>query len=117
MGAIEIPSAPRNPGDGVRLFCFTVGLVHMPVAYFLKGEPGDITAPVTAYLIDHPVNGLVLFDTGLGEQFVHPVGEERTHPIADIAYGETIEARLRASQPLISKTNDGWGTVRRCEQK
>jgi len=94
MSAIEIPSAPRKPGDGVRLFAFTVGYVHMPVAYFIAGEEGIIKAPVTAFLIDHP-KGAVLFDTGLGQRFVRPAGTERENFI-DLEEGDTIDERLRA---------------------
>jgi N-acyl homoserine lactone hydrolase len=94
MSAIEIPTAPRRPGDGVRLFAFTVGHVHMPVSYFIAGEPGDIKAPVTAFLIDHP-KGAVLFDTGLGQRFVRPAGTERESFI-DLEAGVTIDERLRA---------------------
>ena len=73
MSAVEIPTAPRKPGEGVRLFGFTVGYVHMALSFFLEGEPGEVKAPVTAYMIDHP-QGLVLFDTGLGKRFVRPAG-------------------------------------------
>lgn len=94
MSAVEIPTAPRKPGDGVRLFGFTVGYVHMPIAFFLAGESGEIKAPVTAFLIDHP-RGLVLFDTGLGTRFVRPAG---TAPegFIDLEQGDTIDERMRA---------------------
>ncbi|WP_068083971.1 N-acyl homoserine lactonase family protein [Novosphingobium rosa] len=94
MSAIEIPTAPRRPGDGVRLFAFTVGHVHMPVSYFIDGEEGEIRAPVTAFLIDHP-KGAVLFDTGLGQRFVRPRGTARESFI-DLEAGETIDEKLRA---------------------
>jgi len=94
MSAVEIPTAPRKPGEGVRLFGFTVGHVHMPLAFFLDGEPGEISAPVTAFLIDHP-KGLVLFDTGLGSRFARPAGTERDSFI-DLEEGQTMEDRVRA---------------------
>ncbi len=93
MAAIEIPTAPRRPGEGVRLFAFTVGYVHMPLSFFLDGEEGMIKAPVTAFLIDHP-KGTVLFDTGLGERFVRPAGTERDGFI-DIERGQTMVESLR----------------------
>jgi len=94
MSAVEIPTAPRKPGDGVRLFGFTVGHVHMPLSFFLDGESGEISAPVTAFLIDHP-RGLVLFDTGLGQRFVRPAGTQRESFI-DIEQGDTMVERVRA---------------------
>jgi glyoxylase-like metal-dependent hydrolase (beta-lactamase superfamily II) len=94
MSAVSIPGAPRQPGDGVRLFGFTVGYVHLPVSYFLKGEQGQVKAPVTAYLIDHP-EGFVLFDTGLGGRFERPVGAVLDGFI-DLEEGDRIDTRLRA---------------------
>ncbi|MDI4655134.1 N-acyl homoserine lactonase family protein [Xanthobacter autotrophicus] len=94
MSAVEIPSAPRKPGEGVRLFAFTVGYVHLPLSYFLKGEQGEVKAPVTAFLIDHP-KGLVLFDTGLGQRFVRPRGSPADSFI-DIEQGDTMLERVRA---------------------
>lgn len=94
MSAVEIPTAPRKPGDGVRLFGFTVGHVNMPIGFFLDGEPGEMRAPVTAFLIDHP-RGLVLFDTGLGPRFVRPRGSQPDSFI-DLEQGDTIDERLNA---------------------
>jgi N-acyl homoserine lactone hydrolase len=92
MSAVEIPTSPRRPGQGVRLFAFTVGYVHMPLGFFLDGESGNIRAPVTAFLIDHPA-GLVLFDTGLGQRFVRAPGTDREGFI-DIEQGQTMVERL-----------------------
>src|SRR5688500_18891253 len=92
MSAVEIPTAPRRPGEGVRLFAFTVGHVSMPLAFFLDGEPGNIRAPVTAFLIDHP-SGLGLFDTGLGKRFVRAPGTE-AESFIDIEEGQTMVERL-----------------------
>lgn len=94
MSITEIPTAPRLPGEGVRLFGFTVGYVNMPLTFFLAGEPGEVRAPVTAYLIDHP-KGLVLFDTGLGPRFERPKGAP-LESFVDIETGDTMDARLRA---------------------
>jgi len=94
MSAVEIPTSPRKPGEGVRLFGFTVGHVHMPLSFFLDGEEGEIAAPVTAFLIDHP-RGLVLFDTGLGARFVRPAGTPRENFI-DLEQGDMMVERIRA---------------------
>lgn len=94
MSAVEIPTAPRKPGEGVRLFGFTIGHVHMPLSFFLDGEEGQIKAPVTAFLIDHP-KGLVLFDTGLGKRFVRPRGSA-LESFIDLEQGDTMEERVRA---------------------
>ena len=80
--------------DGVRLFGFTVGHVHMDLAYFLAGEAGQIVIPVTAYLIDHP-RGLALFDSGLGARYERAAGTPMDG-IVDLVEGETIDCRLRA---------------------
>lgn len=94
MSAVEIPTAPRKPGEGVRLFGFTVGHVHMPLSFFLEGEPGQVKAPVTAFLIDHP-RGLVLFDTGLGQRFARPVGTA-AESFIDLEQGDTMVERIQA---------------------
>jgi N-acyl homoserine lactone hydrolase len=93
MAAVEIPTAPRKPGEGVRLFAFTTGHVTMPLAFFLDGEAGEIRAPVTAFLIDHPA-GLTLFDSGFGKRFVRPAGTVATSFI-DIEEGQTMAERLQ----------------------
>jgi glyoxylase-like metal-dependent hydrolase (beta-lactamase superfamily II) len=64
----------------------------MPLAFFLDGEPGNIRAPVTAFLIDHP-SGLGLFDTGLGKRFVRAPGTE-AESFIDIEEGQTMVERL-----------------------
>ena len=92
MAAKEIPTAPRKPDEGVRLFAFTIGYVHMPLSFFLDGEEGQFRAPVTAFLIDHPT-GFALFDTGLGQRFVRAPGSEATSFI-DIEEGQTMVERL-----------------------
>ncbi|MBO9499257.1 MAG: N-acyl homoserine lactonase family protein [Novosphingobium sp.] len=84
----------QMPGDGVKLFGFTVGHIHMDLGYFLAGEAGRITIPVTAYLIDHP-KGLALFDSGLGARYARPANTP-IDGIVDLAEGETIDCRLRA---------------------
>ena len=66
----------------------------MPVSFFLRGEEGQVKAPVTAYLIDHP-KGLVLFDTGLGGRFERPVGAP-LESFIDLEAGDTMDARIRA---------------------
>ncbi len=48
----------------VTLFAFTCGTVTGASNGFLAGEPGKLSVPVPAYLIEHP-QGRVLFDTGL----------------------------------------------------
>ena len=93
MGAIEIPAAPRISDAGVRMFGFTVGHVHMSLSFFLDGEAGQIKAPVTAFLIDHP-RGLALFDTGLGSRFERPKGSP-LEGFIDLEAGDTMAARLR----------------------
>ena len=93
MSAVEIPTAPRRPGEGVRLFAFVCGYVHLPYAFFLDGEPGNVKAPVTAFLIDHP-DGLALFDTGLGKRFARPPGSAHESFI-DLEVGDTMDDRLR----------------------
>lgn len=48
----------------IKLHGFTCGWITAPMAAFVEGEEGSITAPVPAYLIEHP-KGRVVFDTGL----------------------------------------------------
>jgi glyoxylase-like metal-dependent hydrolase (beta-lactamase superfamily II) len=76
-----------------RLIPLTCGHLTLPLAFFLDGETGDITVPVTAYLIDHP-DGLTLFDTGLGQRFLRPPGAQ-ARP-AELDGSSVIDARLRA---------------------
>lgn len=72
----------------------TCGWLTLPAAFFLAGEPGDLTVPVPAYLIDHP-DGRVLFDAGLGERFRRPTGTP-VHGWVDLESDAYVDARLRA---------------------
>ncbi|WP_375392491.1 N-acyl homoserine lactonase family protein [uncultured Sphingomonas sp.] len=93
MPASPVPAFPRDPDDaGVRLFAFTCGHITLPLSFFLRGEDGQITIPVTAYLIDHPA-ALCLFDTGLGAKYRRPTGTPGTGRV-DFSEHETIAARL-----------------------
>ncbi|MEN4478764.1 N-acyl homoserine lactonase family protein [Mycolicibacterium cosmeticum] len=72
----------------------TCGWLTLPTAFFLAGEPGDLTVPVPVYLIDHP-DGRVLFDAGLGARFRRPTGT----PVdgwVDLESDACVDARLRA---------------------
>ena len=79
---------------GVLLTAFTCGWVTLRASFFIEGEPGNITAPATVYLIDHP-DGLALFDTGFGPRF-----QRRADGVASGAVDFTDDAdvgsRLRA---------------------
>ena len=79
----------------LKLYAFTCGWLNLRHAFLLDGEPGRITVPVPAYLIDHP-KGRALFDTGLGIRFRRAAGEPP--PIRNVDFEETadIASRLRA---------------------
>jgi glyoxylase-like metal-dependent hydrolase (beta-lactamase superfamily II) len=72
----------------------TCGWLTLPTAFFLAGEPDQLTVPVPAYLVDHP-DGRVLFDAGLGARFRRPTGT----PVdgwVDLESHACVDARLRA---------------------
>jgi glyoxylase-like metal-dependent hydrolase (beta-lactamase superfamily II) len=76
------------------LIPFTCGWLTLPTAFLLSGEPGQITVPVPAYLIDHPA-GLVLFDAGLGPRFSRPAGTPLDGPV-DLEHTSCVDSRLRS---------------------
>jgi glyoxylase-like metal-dependent hydrolase (beta-lactamase superfamily II) len=78
----------------VRLTPLTCGWFTVRRSFLLAGTTGDLTAPVTAYLVEHPA-GLALVDTGLSSRFARPVGAPQT-AFADIEEDGTVGARLRA---------------------
>src|SRR4029453_15412418 len=80
----------------VALIPFTVGVLTLPASFFLDGEPGTITAPVTAYLINHPAQGTAVFDTGLGPRFCRPDGAPLTGG-ADLEASGRIDARIKTA--------------------
>jgi len=95
MPAHEVRGFPRTDADAaVRVFAFTCGHIRLPTSFFLRGEEGEITIPVTCYLIDHP-RALVLFDTGLGGMHQRPQGTLPTGRY-DFTDDETIASRLQA---------------------
>src|SRR3978361_1708710 len=63
------PAAPT-----ITLTPFTCGRLTLPMSSMLGGQQGEITVPVTAFLLEHP-DGKAVFDTGLGPRFARPVGE------------------------------------------
>ena len=83
------------PGKLPRLFPFTCGHLTLPTSFFLDGESGSITVPVTAYLIDHP-DGLTVFDTGLGARHARTVGTPAAGYV-DLEESGLIDARLAAA--------------------
>jgi N-acyl homoserine lactone hydrolase len=78
----------------ITLTPFTCGWLTLPMSYLLGGQPGEITVPVTAYLLEHPT-GKAVFDTGLGPRSARPAGETRSGPV-DLEEDALIDARLRA---------------------
>ncbi|MBL7255986.1 N-acyl homoserine lactonase family protein [Paractinoplanes lichenicola] len=80
----------------VTLVPFTAGQMTLDWSFFLDGAPGIITAPVTAYLIEHPVKGTAVFDSGLGPRFRRPNGAPLDGP-ADLTADGTIDARITAA--------------------
>jgi len=87
------------PLVNVRVFALECGWLTGPAALFLEGEPGEVRAPIPAFLVRHP-KGDVLFDTGM-----HPaVGTDprgRLGALADVFTAEypadaAVTARLGA---------------------
>ncbi|MCV7419066.1 N-acyl homoserine lactonase family protein [Mycobacterium yunnanensis] len=72
----------------------TCGWLTLPTAFFIVGEPDELTVPVPAYLIDHP-NGRVLFDAGLGPRFRRPTGTP-VEGWVDLESDACVDERLRA---------------------
>lgn len=85
-----IGASPRP--EGVILIALTCGHITLPMSFFLDGEEGNVRAPATIFLIDHP-RGLALFDTGFGPRFERPVGTE-PKGIIDIESDANVGQRL-----------------------
>jgi N-acyl homoserine lactone hydrolase len=84
----------RRPTPTITLTPFTCGRVTLPFSSMVGGGTGEITVPVTAYLIEHAA-GLAVFDSGLGPRSARPVGEALEGPV-DLEEDALIDARLRA---------------------
>jgi N-acyl homoserine lactone hydrolase len=78
----------------ITLTPFTCGRRTLPMSALLGGEPGEITVPVTAYLLEH-AHGKAVFDTGLGPRFARPAGDTFRGTV-DLEESELIDARLRS---------------------
>jgi N-acyl homoserine lactone hydrolase len=48
-----------------RVFAFLCGHHTIPRERFLPGSEGDLTIPIPAFVVEHPDEGLFVFDTGL----------------------------------------------------
>ncbi len=77
----------------ITLTPFTCGHVTVPRSWMLAGHDGEITVPVTAYLIQHPT-AMAVFDTGLGPRCARLVDEIVCGPV-DIEEDALINAQLR----------------------
>jgi N-acyl homoserine lactone hydrolase len=89
VNTIASPAAPA-----ITLTPFTCGRLTLPLSFLLGGQPGEITVPVTAYLIEHPA-GTAVFDTGPGPRYARSAGEAPSGPV-DLEEDALIDARLRA---------------------
>jgi len=54
-----------SDATGPIVVALSCGWMTLPASFFLAGEHGQVRAPATSFLIDHP-HGLALFDTGFG---------------------------------------------------
>jgi len=85
--------------QALRVYAFTCGWLTVPAALLLEGEPGSLTVPVPAFLIEHP-KGRALFDTGLHtETQIDPdrrLGRLAPFHTVHFAPGEEIATRLQA---------------------
>src|ERR1700712_4992211 len=88
----------ENPMAGpaastITLTPFTCGRLTLPASFLIGGQSGEITVPVTAFLLKH-ANGNAVFDTGLGPRFARPVGETLRSSV-DLEDDALVDARLR----------------------
>src|ERR1700712_5660823 len=95
----RVPTPEENTMAGpapatITLTPFTCGRRTLPMSALLAGESGEITVPITAYLIEH-ADGMAVFDTGLGPRFARPIGETASGTV-DLQEDAMIDARLRA---------------------
>lgn len=85
----------RYRGEAAPLvFAFTCGWLRLNTSFFLEGEPGRITVPATAFLIEHR-QGLAVFDTGLGPRFLPPSNDPAA-PVVRLSEEDRIDRRLEA---------------------
>ncbi len=78
----------------ITLTPFTCGRLALRLSCLLRGQPGEIAVPVTAYLLEHPT-GKAVFDTGPGPRSARSAGEARNGPF-DVDEDALIDGRLRA---------------------
>src|SRR5262245_54999874 len=84
----------------MRVYAFTCGTVTCEFGRLMEGGEGEITAPITVFLIEHP-KGTVVFDTGLHPDCQHNPAARLGERLASafkigFASGEEVSARLEA---------------------
>lgn len=79
--------------SAVLLSAFTCGWITLPASFFIEGESGQISAPATVYLIDHP-RGLTVFDSGFGPRWHN--GSAKQKKLVELDDGSTVGTRLEA---------------------
>lgn len=84
-------AGPAPPS--ITLTPLTCGRRTLPMSALVGGEPGDITVPVTAYLIEHP-DGMAVFDSGPGPRYARLIGEVPEGRV-DLDEADLIDAQLR----------------------
>jgi N-acyl homoserine lactone hydrolase len=93
---------PYHGVGGLKLHAFTTGFVSAPEVSILAG--GSWTRrdrlPVTAFVIEHPSQGLVLVGTGLSPSETHDVEEPDWNPLRpqyQVAPGSDLASQMRAA--------------------
>jgi len=81
----------------IKIYGMTCGWLNMPFGDFLKGEEGQIRAPVLSYLIEHP-KGRIVFDSGMHKSMQDDpkarIGEWADYFGIEFQVGEDLAARL-----------------------
>ena len=82
---------PYRGMPGLRVHVFTTGTITMPEAMVLRGGSPFRTRelPVLAFVIAHPTQGLVVFNTGLTPAAPHE--STARNPLRDFGFGPTVQ--------------------------
>lgn len=86
---------------GLRVTAVNCGSLTLDKGVLMTGSSGTITIPTSAYIIEHPKHGLMLFDTGINYRVADPEDAEiYWGPGVREAFGCSLERHQAIDQQL-----------------
>lgn len=95
---------------GLRMSAMNVGPLSCATNLLVAFAPGNVDVPTTSVVLEHPVHGVVLRDTGINEAVADP---DR----GDDYWGPGLPPLLAATSTTTSVASDASGLLQRLARR